>query len=148
MNIINTLLIAAGLSSPVQHIPVGYVSNYDGDTLVVSRAVTTKALGSDADFTMTEKLTVRVENIDTAEINGKCAGERTQAVEAKAEVRKILTAPQARIELVTHGKKDVHGRLLGRIEVIDGKDDRDDLGEMLIDLGLARPWEGSRKPWC
>lgn len=137
------LIILAATSAMTQHVPAGYVSNYDGDTLILSRTATTKAIGSDVEFSMTEKLKVRVENIDTPEIVGKCNYETSLAVKAKTAVRDIMTAPEARIILVTDGRQDVYGRLLARIEV-----NGNDLGETLIALGLARRWDGARHPWC
>lgn len=143
INIIQTLLIAAGLSASVDYVPVAYVSNYDGDTLILSRTVQVKALSADAETEMREKIKVRIENIDTAEVDANCPAELDLAVKAKAEVRKILTAPQASIVLVTARKRDAYGRLLARVEV-----NGSDIGETLIGLGLARRWDGKRHPWC
>lgn len=143
MNIIQTLLIAASLTAPVDYVPVSYVSNYDGDTLILSRTVQVKALSADAETEMREKIKVRIENIDTAEVEANCSAELDLAVKAKAEVRKILTAPQASIVLVTARKRDAYGRLLARVEV-----NGNDIGETLIGLGLARRWDGKRHPWC
>lgn len=142
MNPIQAILIAAVSTAPVQ-IPAAYLSNYDGDTVILTTTVQNRALSADADFTITERVKVRVENIDTPEINGECRAEEALAVRARNAARNIMIAPQARIVLITAGAKDKYGRLLGRIEV-----NGSDLGETLIGLGLARRWDGSRHPWC
>lgn len=90
---------------------------------------------------------IRIANIDAPELHqAKCDAEHRLAVVAKARMIALLASG----EVVVHpgdpkdGRlKDRHGRTLATITV-DGKD----VGEIMIAEGLARPWEGKRRPWC
>lgn len=86
----------------------------------------------------------RIENIDAAEMpsHSKCALEADLAIKAKLFVVDRLT--RGRVELVRDQKRprDQYGRTLALVRV-DGVD----LGEALVAAGLARLWEGKRRPW-
>jgi endonuclease YncB( thermonuclease family) len=84
----------------------------------------------------------RVTDIDTPELNGKCAAERALAIRARDRFRQLLNAGP--YELVRSGRdKDRNGRLL-RIVTRNGRS----LGDQLVREGLARTWSGRREPWC
>lgn len=91
-------------------------------------------------------LVIRVENIDAPETGGraKCPAERRLGSMAKKRASEILAAGGADIAFVP-GKRlrDRYGRSLGRV-IIAGRD----LGETLVAEGLARRWNGKRRPWC
>ncbi|MFN7192344.1 MAG: thermonuclease family protein [Rhodospirillales bacterium] len=107
--------------------PVHNCHAVDGDTIVCARE------------------TIRIENIDAAEMppHSKCALEADLAIRAKLFVVDRLA--RGRVELVRDQKRprDRYGRTLALVRV-DGVD----LGEQLIQVGLARPWEGKRRAWC
>jgi len=84
---------------------------------------------------------IRVMNIDAPEIHPcHCQLECDLGYRAKEYVERFLSGP---IVLERASRVDKYGRTLARVSV-DGVD----LGEALIAAGLARPWEGRRKPWC
>ena len=83
---------------------------------------------------------IRIENIDTPEIDGACAAERVAALQAKDELADQMSGH--RIQLV-RSDLDRYGRQLARVAV-----DRRDVGETLIEHGLVRRWDSWRKPWC
>jgi micrococcal nuclease len=86
---------------------------------------------------------IRIANIDTPEIYGKCDSERAAARRAKAATQAALARASA-ISLRPYVRtEDRHGRTLAYV-LVDGRD----LGEILIAEGLARPWIGKRRPWC
>jgi endonuclease YncB( thermonuclease family) len=100
---------------------------YDGDTLHDAAA----------------GVTYRVENIDTPETGTRahCAAERAHGYRATRALR-ALVASADRLEIIPTGT-DRYDRTIALVR-IDGRD----LGETLIDAGLARPWRGRREPWC
>jgi micrococcal nuclease len=86
---------------------------------------------------------IRIANIDTAEMECRCAYECKMAQAAKAETQSALERA-SRITLGAYERtRDRHGRTLAYV-VVDGRD----LGELLIERGLARRWTGRRMPWC
>jgi endonuclease YncB( thermonuclease family) len=87
---------------------------------------------------------VRLANIDTAETGdrARCAAERAHAARARDEARRLVAAAEV-IEVRRTGRIDRYGRTVGFILL-----DRRDLGQTLMDRGLARPWRGRREPWC
>lgn len=83
---------------------------------------------------------VRVENIDTPEIEGKCARERGLAIRARDRLLELLNSGDV---VMRRSGTDRYGRTLARIRV-NGRD----VGETLVAEGLARRWEGRRREWC
>lgn len=83
---------------------------------------------------------IRLLDIDTPEIKGKCLSEKTKAYQAKGFVQGALAGQPIRIE--RHGKGK-YGRTLAYIYVNDRN-----LSQMLLDAGLAREYGKGRKPWC
>ena len=81
---------------------------------------------------------VRLADVDTPEIKGKCLYEQTLAVRAKGFVQTLPR--EVEIEIVGVG---YYGRTLARITVL-GRD----LGTMLVEAGLAKPYRGRRESWC
>ncbi len=116
------LLALFGLSQPVDE-AIGAFTVVDGDTVV----------------TASER--IRIANIDAPETRGA-------ACEAEARLGR-LTAERLRALLsqgtpiVRREGEDRHGRTLARISV-NGRD----VGETLVREGLARSWDGRRRPWC
>lgn len=85
---------------------------------------------------------IRIADIDTPELNGRCAEESQLAAAATRRLRSLLEAGP--FELVpVERDEDRYGRKL-RI-VLRG---RRSIGDMLVAEGLARTWSGRREPWC
>lgn len=91
----------------------------------------------------TTRATFRIANIDTAEIDGKCDYERQLAIKARDFTRAWLARGQVTIRQQHPRGVDPYGRVLVLIERSG-----EDLGEALIAAGLARKWDGKRRPWC
>lgn len=82
---------------------------------------------------------VRLANIDTAELGGKCPYERALALRARDRLAKLLQRPFTVMPTGT----DRYGRTLAVVRS-EGRD----VGGVLVREGLARPYAGGRKPWC
>ena len=83
---------------------------------------------------------IRILNIDTPEIDGKCTYERNLAQRAKRRLRELVDYKP--IELGRRGE-DRYGRTLAIVNAA-GRD----VGAVLISEELARRWDGGRRPWC
>lgn len=78
---------------------------------------------------------IRIAEIDTPEINGRCPAERALALRARGRLVELLAAGPVRFQRVG---KDRYGRTLARFGSVS---------EQLIREGLAHRWP-SRKGWC
>ncbi|MEJ0058422.1 MAG: thermonuclease family protein [Terricaulis sp.] len=87
---------------------------------------------------------IRLENIDTPETGGRenCAAERQAGERATSEARRLIAGAD-RVSVRRTGREDRYGRTIGFVEV-----DGHDIGRLLMDAGLARPWRGRREEWC
>lgn len=83
---------------------------------------------------------VRLEHIDAPEIEGRCPFEIQLAQRSKLRLAELLRDRD--VTIARHGK-DVHGRTLATVAVAGV-----DIGDILVDEGLARTWNGRREPWC
>jgi micrococcal nuclease len=86
---------------------------------------------------------VRVSDIDAPETHPpRCPFEAQLGNRAPLRLQELLNEGSIQLE---NGERDmdIYGRLLRIV-----RRDRQSLGQTLIDKGLARPWTGSRKPWC
>lgn len=113
-----------------------YVKNYDGDTATFVVHIF---------YDEFQPMQVRVVGIDNPEIRGKCRAEKHLALQAKEKAREILTSVEYVLVVVHHGE-DNFGRPLVTIDV-----DGEDFGELMIEEGLAKPWDYNREPkpkWC
>ena len=85
---------------------------------------------------------IRVADIDTPELRGRCAEEKALAVRATDRMEALLN--EGPFELHRVGRdEDRYGRKL-RVVTRDGRS----LGDRLVAEGLARTWTGRREPWC
>lgn len=88
---------------------------------------------------------VRILNIDTAEMppRSQCEAEQSLALAAKARLSEVMRQGDA-ITLVREGRdRDRHDRQLRRVRI-----DGEDVGDLLIREGLAKPWRGRKATWC
>lgn len=82
----------------------------------------------------------RLQNINTAETNGRCSRERELAARATQTLRAILSSEPF---VVTRTGRDRYGRTLATFRNSGG-----DVGHMLIANGLAHEWNGRKENWC
>lgn len=115
-------------------LPARVVAVVDGDTLEVSARIW---LGQAV------RVRVRLAGIDAPELRGKCAAERRAAGRAKAFLTAAVADGEVRLSQIRYGK--YAGRVLARIAAADGRD----LGQALLARGLARVYDGGKRPaWC
>ncbi|HHY49682.1 MAG TPA: thermonuclease family protein [Alphaproteobacteria bacterium] len=97
----------------------------------------------DGDTFRTGGLTIRIADIDTPEIfDPRCPAERALGERAARRLVSLLNAGPFVLRPVAR-ETDVYGRAL-RLIVRDGRS----LGAVLVAEGLARRWDGARRPWC
>jgi micrococcal nuclease len=87
---------------------------------------------------------IRVEDIDAPETHEpRCASELALGQRATRRLLELVNAGPFEIVYTGGRNHDRYGRELRRLER-GGKS----LGEMLVEEGLARRWDGARHPWC
>jgi micrococcal nuclease len=106
------------------------ISVYDGDTFRANINTLPPILG--------KNIAIRLANIDTPEMKDKCNSVRLKAIKARDFLReKIKNAKQIEIRKTMRGK---YFRIIGTL-YLDGID----IGQIMINLGLAKPYKGKRK---
>jgi len=107
---------------------------YDGDTCYIDVPFLPDSL---------RKMSIRILGIDTPEIRGKCDKEKELALEAREFANKAFREANE-IDYQDLGWDKYGGRLLTNV-YLDGKL----YSKMIIDAGLARPYDGGTKEgWC
>lgn len=87
---------------------------------------------------------IRIADIDAPETGGaKCADEADLGQRATFRLAELLSSRPFRLEAIGSRDVDSYGRKL-RIVANGGGS----IGAQLVDEGLARPWNGGRRPWC
>ena len=87
---------------------------------------------------------IRIADIDTPELRGRCAHESELAERATQRMRTLLGSGPFELHSPPNGRDDDrYGRKL-RIVTRDGNS----LGDVLVAEGLARTWSGRLEPWC
>lgn len=94
----------------------------------------------DGDTVWIEGEKIRISDIDTPELNGKCALERNLALRARDRLVDLLNAGPFTI---SRSGTDRYGRTLAVLHR-SGRS----IGNQLASEGLARSWSGRREPWC
>ncbi len=111
-----------------------WIRCYDGDTCTFTLPGVHPFFG--------EKISVRIRGIDTPEIRGKCAAEKTKAKAARDFLRNLLRNA-SRIDLVD-AKRGKYFRIVA-IARADGRD----VAPLMIEEGLGRSYQGGRRTgWC
>jgi len=132
-----TVLITSALSKETYGSVVvsKVVSIYDGDTFKVNIEGYPAIVG--------EKMSVRVNGIDTPEIRGKCAQEKELAHKAKQIVVELMK--KAKVVELRNMQRDKYFRIVSDV-YIDGKN----LSFLLIEKNLAVVYDGGTKTknWC
>jgi len=115
---------------------VKYLRNYDGDTITVNIPNTHPLLG--------EKISIRVNGVDTPELRTKNPCEKAKGFKAKELVQSIMqNAKNIELRNVSRGK---YFRIVADV-IADGVD----IKKALIDARLAVPYDGGKKTvvdWC
>lgn len=88
------------------------------------------------------KVTIRVENVDAPELQGKCPAETRLARQAREFTAEWMARHAGKVE-IRASKIDRYGRVVAVVSA-----GGEDLGEALVKAGLARRWAGRREPWC
>ena len=121
----------------------------DGDTFAVITTTNHRLLSQG-------RYLVRIKGIDTPEYNGSCAMERELSIEAKNLLISYLDdgfSGEDRIEIISH-YRDRYGRLVADVLVHTSSGRVINIGEKLLDSGLALPYSVSghassyNKYWC
>jgi endonuclease YncB( thermonuclease family) len=84
----------------------------------------------------------RIADIDTPEVEGRCASESRLAARATDRMEALLHQGPFELHPIDRDE-DQYGRKL-RVVTRDGRS----LGDQLVAEGLARTWTGRREPWC
>ena len=115
--------------------------------VLVSAAALAGLVIIDGDTVDLDGARIRIANIDAPETRGaQCDAERRLGMIAARRLQELLTGGHIAVisgDPVSGRKVDRHGRQLATI-LVDGRD----VGEILIEEDLARPWRGRREPWC
>ena len=86
---------------------------------------------------------IRVADIDAPETHDfRCAEERDLGNRATRRLRQLLNGGAVSLQAIDRDE-DRYGRKL-RVVLVDGRS----VGDLLVGEGLARPYEGGRRPWC
>jgi micrococcal nuclease len=114
----------AGTDAPL--VAPGHVRVIDGDTFVYAGA------------------RIRIADIDTPEVHGRCPEESALAARATRRLGVLLAQGDFELHRLPGGRDhDRYGREL-RIVTRGGRS----VGDILVSEGLARTWTGRREPWC
>ena len=106
----------------------------DGDTIVVTLPGIPDVFG--------KRVSVRLEGIDTPELNGKCNNEKVLAQKAKDRTDGIIM--KSRVVSLSNVKRGKYFRLVAKV-MADGEN----ISATLLNEGLARLYAGKkRKGWC
>jgi endonuclease YncB( thermonuclease family) len=125
-------MFMSGVANAVPAV-VDYI--FDGDTF-------SAGVKLDADVEITVR--VRLINVDTPEMNGKCVAEKIMAQNARDLLATLI--PRGTVVELENIKDDKYlGRINANVILPDGRD----VGRVMIDSGLARPYSGGKRaPWC
>jgi endonuclease YncB( thermonuclease family) len=127
----HTPLASETLAGPV---PAEVIEVIDGDTLRVRARIW---LGQEVE------INVRLSDVDTPELRGRCAAEREMAVRARGLVAASIDDKPVSLSAIRYGK--FAGRIVARVETAAGEI----LSETLINAGLGRAYGGRERPqWC
>lgn len=83
---------------------------------------------------------VRIADIDAPELKARCPRERDLALAARARLLDLLNASPFTLR---RSGVDRYGRTLAVVMSRGAS-----VGGVLVREGLARQWDGARRPWC
>ncbi len=89
---------------------------------------------------------VRLRNIDAPELKAQCEAEAKLAVEARTTLEEILRSGPVVLHDLSLDK--YAGRVVASVRII-ARDQSDDVGDLMLAGGYARPYGGGRRHgWC
>jgi endonuclease YncB( thermonuclease family) len=98
----------------------------------------------DGDTFVYAGIRIRIADIDTPEVHGRCPFEIALAARATERMKALLAQGNFELHPLASGRdEDRYGRKL-RVVTRGGRS----LGDVLVTEGLARTWTGRREPWC
>lgn len=83
---------------------------------------------------------IRIADIDTPEMNGRCRYERAKAIEARDALAELVSGKPLKLR---RSGVDRYGRTLATLHTDEGG-----VGDALVAQALARKWDGRRRSWC
>ena len=134
---LSLLLNSCFLDDSLTIYPEDILYIYDGDTFFIECLPTFKCTD--------DKLGIRLLDVDTPEIKGRCPEEIKLAQQAKQLTVSILRSAES-IHILPNDERlyDRYGRLLANIII-----DQQYLSDQLINAGLGREYSGGyRHSWC
>jgi endonuclease YncB( thermonuclease family) len=97
----------------------------------------------DGDTLWVQGVKIRIADIDAPETHDfKCRSEKVLGDRATSRLRELVNSGTVILSSIDRDE-DVFGRKL-RIVMVDGRS----VGDTLVGEGLARWYEGGRRPWC
>ncbi|PTQ86849.1 thermonuclease family protein [Nitrosomonas ureae] len=115
--------------------PGSIIKVYDGDTFTIN-------IDGDCPNILCSKIPVRINGIDAPELRGKCAQEKSGAMDSRAYLAHLLL--NAKDVELRNVRRDKYFRINAAV-FVDGVD----VGSAMISKGLARPYSGGkRNGWC
>lgn len=130
-------VIRPGSSGAVQ------VSN-TGPAFTKCRSSTSSDCVVDGDTFRYQGDIIRIADIDAPETrDAKCAVEAQLGAQATARLARLLNQGEFQLDRYETRDRDRYGRLL-RVVSRNGSS----IGNIVVAEGLARRWEGRRRPWC
>jgi endonuclease YncB( thermonuclease family) len=104
----------------------------DGDTILVEARPWPQ---------QTMEVYVRIRGIDTAELHSQCTNVRASGEQARRALEAMISAsPQVQLTRISGDK--YFSRIIADVTLSDGHD----VGADLLLAGLAKPYDGGRKP--
>ncbi len=112
-----------------------YLRNYDGDTITFNLPGLHPIIG--------DKISIRINGIDTPEIRGNCEKEKYDAKQAQQMVADILK--DAKVIVLKNMERGKYFRIAADV-IVGGER----LGDMLVEAGMAVRYGGGKKThkWC
>lgn len=83
---------------------------------------------------------IRLDSMNAPEVKGQCDRERDLAARATRRLSELLSASAFS---VSRSGIDRYGRTLARVTI-----ESRDVGMILVNEGLAHPWQGLKRGWC
>lgn len=120
-------------------IPAGEVAIADGGAMIEDSWAAVIVDGDTFDY---RGQRIRIADIDTPEVKGRCTYESRLAAQATDRMEQLLHAGAFELHAIDRDE-DQYGRKL-RVVTRGGAS----LGDQLVAEGLARTWTGRREPWC
>jgi endonuclease YncB( thermonuclease family) len=149
MTILLGLLVGAAITAVAVYLPIpGWVSTQVAHVKSPDKFGLCFTGGGincvvDGDTFWNEGVDIRVADIDAPETHPpQCSSEADLGKRATLRLQELLNEGPFTLQSIDRDEDQYRRKL--RIVMRDGRS----LGRRLVEEGLARPWSGSRQPWC